>query len=188
MALRINLNDIQTLDHKNIFVDTNIWLYLFGGLSNVHEFILKKYTRAFKYLIGSRNKLFTDITVLSEYINRCLRHAFSIYKVNNEKGEEFDYKKDYRETQDYREALESILSGINHKILRFAQISNIDYTKESIEELIANLGKRSLDFNDAHIEKLCRQKEFILLTDDKDFSDSTVVVISGNPKFFSNRY
>ena len=182
MALRINTDEIQRLKGKNIFLDTNIWIYLFCPLGNSREFIMKKYSRAFKHLISSENRMFTDITVLSEFINRFERLAFDRYKTEEKKGTEFNFKKDYKRTSDFKEIRLLIKSTVNNKILKWSSIVNIQYEKRVIEELINHLGEESIDFNDLHIEKLCREKNLILLTDDGDYTDSSIDIISGNPK------
>lgn len=182
MALRINLNDIQRLSDKDIFLDTNIWIYLFCPLSKSQESIVKKYSRAFSRLIQSNNKLYTDITVLSEFINRYQRLAFYIYKTNNNKGKNFDFKKDYKRTDDFKETLQLISSTVRNKILKKMSVANPQYKKKDIETLIGNLEDRSIDFNDLHIETLCKEKNLILLTHDGDYADSTIDIISGNPK------
>ncbi len=182
MALRINVNDIQSLHEKDIFLDTNIWIYLFGSFSNSREFIVKKYSRAFKYLMQSNNKLYTDITILSEFINRCQRHKFDIYKENNNKGKNFHFKRDYKKTDDFQETLQQISSTVKNKILKQTSVANPQYEKKDIEDLINNLEDRTIDFNDLHIEKLCKAKKLILLTDDGDYADSSIDIISGNPK------
>lgn len=182
MALRINLNDIQSINDKDIFLDTNIWIYLFGSFSNSQESIVNKYSRVFKYLVQSDNRLYTDITVLSEFINRCQRHKFGIYKENNNKGKRFDFKKDYKKTGDFKETLQQLSSTVKNKILKRTSVANPQYEKKDIEDLIGNLEDRSIDFNDLHIEKLCKEKNLILLTHDGDYADSTIDIISGNPR------
>jgi predicted nucleic acid-binding protein len=182
MALRMNVNEIQNLKDRKVFLDTNIWIYLFCPLSHSREFVVKKYSRAFNHLIRSNSKLYTDVTVLSEFINRYLRLAFYVYIENNEKGKDFDFKRDYKQTEDFNDNIKLIVTTIKNKILSRVSIANVNYKNKNIKALIDSLKKRMIDFNDLHIEKLCKLKGFILLTDDGDYADSSLDIISGNPK------
>lgn len=182
MALRINLNDINSLEEKEIFLDTNIWIYLFCSIVGKRKFIADNYAKAFKVLIHSKQKLWTDISVLSEFVNRYLRDAFGIYKTNNGKGEGFQYKRDYQKTDDFKENLQSVVSTVKNKILAKASVANLAYENEDMEELIGNLEDRLIDFNDLHIERLCEKNGFMLLTNDGDYAGSSLDIISGNPK------
>lgn len=187
MTSRINIDDIQRLNDRDIFLDTNIWIYLFCPLSNSREFIVKKYSRAFLHLIRSNNRMYTDITVLSEFINRFERLAFHIYKANNIKNHDFDFKRDYKKTSNFSETRLLIKSTVKDKILKQISVVNLQYEKKDIEELIDHLEKKSIDFNDSHIAKLCKEKNLILLTDDGDYADSSIDIISGNPNLIGKR-
>lgn len=185
MESRIKVKNVNHLDNNKIFLDTNIWIYLFCPFSRSRDFIVKKYSRAFNYLIRSKNEIFIDITVLSEFINRYLRIAYEIYKENNNKKDDFQYKRDYKQTDDFKETARLIFSTIKNKILVRVSVINPEYANNDIDELISGLNERLIDFNDLHIERLCKHNNFYLLTDDGDFSDSSIGIISGNPKFFS---
>lgn len=182
MSLRINIDDIQRINARDIFLDTNIWLYLFCPLGDSREFVVRKYSRAFNHLIRSKNKMYTDITVLSEFINRFERLAFHIYKENNKKGNKFDFKKDYKKTDDFADTRLLIKSTVKDKILRWISVVNHQYEKKDIEELIDHLEAKSIDFNDSHIEMLCKERKLILLTHDGDYANSSIDIISCNPK------
>lgn len=187
MALRINVNNIKNLSNKNILLDTNIWIYLFCPLSHPKEFIVKKYSLAFKRLIQSNNKLYIDVMILSEFINRYLRLAYHVYKENNNLDSDFEFKKAYKQTDDFKETIQLIVSTIKNKILPKVSVANFNYENNNIEELIDNLKDKMTDFNDLHFEKLCKTKGFILLTDDSDYSESSLDIISGNPKILEPR-
>jgi predicted nucleic acid-binding protein len=182
MARRFDVKDLNELRQENIFLDTNIWLYLFCPLSNSRDHIVKKYSKAFHYLILSDNKLHIDVMILSEFINRYLRLAFHVYKRGNYEGSDFDYKKDYKQTDDFKENIQLIYSTIRNKILPRVSVVNFNHENKSMGELIDDLKEKMIDFNDLHFEKLCKTRGFILLTDDGDFSDSSIDIISGNPK------
>jgi len=187
MGARYNIDEIQGLTGKKIFLDTNIWIYLFGSFSDSQKSIVKKYSRAFKYLTQSNNKLYTDVTVISEFINRYQRHKFGIYKVNKNKMRNFDFKRDYKKTSDFKEHLRLVSSIVENKILKWTFTANFNYENNDIRELINNFEEKAIDFNDLHIEKLCKMKNLILLTHDGDYSDSSIDIISCNPKLLAGQ-
>lgn len=189
MALRIDITTIHQLENKDIFLDANIWLHVFCPVSFSREAIYRKYSWALNRLIHSTNKMYIDITILSEFINRWQKIAFANYKednANDNKDQDFQFKRDYKKTEDFKETLRIISSTVEDKILKWSSVINLQYEKKDIFELIGNLEKESIDFNDLHIEKLCKANRLFLLTDDGDFAGSSIDIISGNPKLLHN--
>lgn len=72
MATKYKLQDAHLLQGRDIFVDTNVLIYLFWPTGQYdYE---KNYARVFSFLRKQRNHLFVDIFVISEIINRTLRN------------------------------------------------------------------------------------------------------------------
>lgn len=182
MPRRIPLRDIGKLHNENIFLDTNIWIFLFCPVSKTREFIFQKYSKAFKGLIKSNNRLFTDFTILSEFINRYTKLSFQTYLTNNKIEGDFQFKRDYKETEDFQSTTKTIISTLKNKILRQSTLAHLNYDNDLIVDLLDTLEQKKIDFNDLHIEKLCRENQFTLLTDDRDYISSPIDIVSGNPK------
>ena len=119
---------------------------------------------------------------LSEFSNRFIRMAFELYRSAHPECVEF--KKDYRQTEDYKETIAAISSSIK-KILK---ISNLIYSKNinyDITEVVKTYETAAADFNDACIHNVCKDNDFILLTDDFDFNRfSDISIVSANVKYF----
>jgi hypothetical protein len=122
---------------------------------------------------------------LSEFINFYQRLEFNRYKEEYQKGRNFTFKRDYKKTDDFQNINELIIS-ITRKILGNTEVINSRYLKHDIHVILSGLNERKIDFNDLHIEKICKQNNFFLLTDDGDFRDSDINIISGNQKLFNN--
>lgn len=180
MNTRFRLNQIDKLKQANIFFDANIWLYIFCPLGNYKKHSIHEYSNFYKTLLEKRNKIFTDIIVLSEVINRWCRLGFDQYKKLQNKPE-LDYKKDYRKTKDFKELNETILDALS-QALDFFEVCNKDYKSEDLTELIGNINSNS-DFNDQHIISLCIENRFYLLTNDGDFKNAKIPIISNNNIF-----
>jgi len=201
MPKRLDLTQINRLNNQNIFLDTNILIYVFCPISNTNPTFVTNYSKAFNYLIQSNNKLYIDFAVLSEFINRYVQIAFKIHSSKNEspKGapvagngrdrslraspgpKEFEFKKDYKKTEDFKETLNLISSAIN-KILNKTIFTNFSYSNQDVRDLINNYKNQLIDVNDLHIIKLCKLNNYLLLTNDSDYKNADIDIISGNPK------
>ena len=175
---------IPSFKNKKIFFDANIWIYIFCELANSNIFFVRKYSKAFSSLLKSKNTIFTDLTIMSEFVNRYLRIAFTNYKNANNLSQ-FDYKRDYRKTDDFKEAWKTVCSIVNMKILSKSEIINFEYDKNSLKELL-NIDETKTDFNDNHIVKICKTNDMYLLTNDSDFKNTNIKIISENKKCWNN--
>jgi predicted nucleic acid-binding protein len=152
---------IKKIEDKNIIIDTNIWLFLFAPSfipTKKNQNKIDMYDLIFNSLLEKNNFLFNSL-IISEFINRCLRLDFNL----REEFKEKDFKKDYRNSPQYKKALKSTLDQVE-KIYKIAKPLNDDFNKYTLNEF-----KENLDFNDSIILFQCLEKNLLLLTDDKDF-------------------
>ncbi len=182
---RLRLDDIPGMKSNKIFFDANIWIYLFCEIANSKEYLVRKYSKAFSEVLRSDKIIFTDIMIMSEFINRYLRIAYYNYKTINNLSA-FDYKKDYRNTNDFSEALKTVYNIVKSKILPKTEIANYQYDKSSFITLL-NEKEHDMDFNDTHVITVCSQNNMCLLTHDSDFRNCDVSIISCNRLFWSSK-
>lgn len=183
MAERIRIENIGDLRNKAVFFDANIWMYLFCPLGNSSPAIIRAYSRGFAKM-NKANPIFTDLTVLSEFINRYLRMAGNEFKIRNNL-DRLDYKRDFRGTTEYREALSEVYSTVKNRILKSAKVHSTLYSNDSITELLDEK-ELELDFNDQHITKVCQDNGFYLVSHDGDFKGSDINIVSFNRRFFES--
>jgi len=149
------------IKNKKILVDTNIWLFLFAPNfipSNENQSKIDKYDRIFNNLLEDNELLFNSL-IISEFINRCLRIDFQLKFPNK------NFKKDYRNSKEYKIALNLTLKQVE-KIYKLATPINDDFMNFNIKEF-----RENLDFNDSIILYQCIKNDYLLLTDDKDFEN-----------------
>ncbi len=182
MADLLNANDFSRFKNKKIFFDTNIWMYIFCEIANSQEYFVNKYSTIFNNLLKSKTLIFVDFAVISEFVNSYLRISFNNYNRKN-KLKNQDYKRDYRKTDDFREAWENVCNIVNNKILSIAKTINFEYNKISIKGLL-NSKNLETDFNDNHIVNLCKTNNIYLLTNDGDFKDADINIITANSFFW----
>jgi predicted nucleic acid-binding protein len=167
---------ISAEDH--VFVDTNILIFLFAPtFSNSKKYQVDKYSTIFKKLVEKKSTLYINATVISEFINKCLRLDFAI---NYNKDGSKDYKQDYRPSPEYKATLKIVLKELK-KVLRFTKAVNDDFESfDLINQLTSNIES---DFNDLIIADTVQKKNLKLLSDDGDFKQlgiNTDWYIGGN--------
>ena len=173
---------LLSLKNKKILLDANIWTYIFCEIGGTSKFYVHKYSKGFFILLKSQNKIYTDLTILSEFVNRYLRISFVNYKKRKKLGA-FDYKKDYRKTTDYEEAWTTVCNIVREKIISNSEIINSEYDQNSIKKLLRE-DQLGTDFNDNHIVNLCEIEDMFLMTNDADFKNTNLNVITENSAYW----
>lgn len=156
---------------SDIFLfDTNILIYLFYPVMNPAP--TETYWTLYKKALKSKSTLVLPAIQLSEFVNRCIRFQFSLYK-NEQDNSDFDFKKDYRGTEDYRDSMNSILDIIKNDIL--PNFTPIDDNFHSMEfDKILKYGF-SYDFNDALLVQIANHNHAFIVTHDYDFGNYKTV-------------
>lgn len=175
---------LPNLKNKKILLDTNIWIYLFCEIGAYNKRSVNLYSKAFFILLKSGNTFYTDLIILSEFINRYLRIACASYK-EREHLPYIDFKKDYRITDDYKNAWETVCDIVRNSILSHSQIINASYESALITKLLKQ-DMTDTDFNDNHIVNLCQVEDLFLMTNDADFKNTDLNVITENNVYWNS--
>jgi len=171
-----DLSKIKSLKNRSIFFDTNILIYLFWPTNKSFE---KQYSKIFSELLKQKNNLFVDFIVISEIVNRTIRIEYVNY-IREYGISKNDLKfKEFRDSETGKNILEDIFTIVNAKILKSFNIATKEFTKNDIKNFLeVNL----LDFSDKGIESICKDNNYILLTNDSDFINSEIEVLTINKK------
>ena len=169
MGAKYRLQDVSQLNGRNIFFDANVLIYLFWPTGQ-HSFE-QNYARVFRNLLRQGNNLFVDFLVTSEVINRILRNEHQ--RINP--SQKF---KDFRNSEDGKDALEDIYIIVKNDILARFKVVAKAFNSQEIESF---LSVDDLDFVDKATVTLCEENNFVLLTNDKDFRDCGLDMLTGNP-------
>ncbi len=169
MAAKYKLQDYAQLTKREVFFDANVIIYLFWPTGQ-HPFE-NNYARVFRNLMRQGNNLYVDFLVISEVINRVIR-------IEHQKINPSQKFKDFRNSQDGKEVLEDIFIIVKNDILsRFKVVGKI-FDNIEIERF---LEVDELDFVDKATVSICSENNFVLLTNDKDFKNSELDILTGNP-------
>ncbi|HAH62817.1 MAG TPA: twitching motility protein PilT [Treponema sp.] len=180
MAFRYRITDIDKLKDRAVFFDANVLIYLFWP--NPQQTWQQKYSLIYGRLLKQKNPLVVNISVLSEVINRILRIEYDNYcKKNTIQKEQFPFKS-YRDTPDGIDAQKLIYDIIKEKVLSVFALSEKSITVEELKQMLL---VDSLDFGDKIITLQCKEKQYILLTNDNDFLQSDIDILSANSKIFT---
>lgn len=176
MPSRHPLSNISEIPNRGIFFDANVLIYLFWPTGSYRW--ESSYSAAFSALLKQQNKLFVDFLVISEIINRAHRIEYEKYLANQGLTKrDFSYK-DFRDCAEGETALSEIFLIIDDYILpRFSIVGKI-ITKEDIQSFLTI---DILDFVDKAILSICRENEFILCTNDRDYRSAEVDILTSNP-------
>lgn len=177
MANFYTKNEILNLKGRSIFFDANILIYLFIPTGKMY--FENSYSSIFASLIKQKNKFVVDFIVLSEFINRAIRIDYDNYlQLNNLDKNRMPFKQ-YRNQKDGKEKLQQLYDLVINRILKSFDIveNGINY-----KDVVSMLNVDSLDFNDKAIQSVCAKNNFILLTNDVDYRDTSLDILTANNK------
>lgn len=168
MAINYKLEDVNKLKDRAVFFDANILIYLFWPTGQYR--FEENYASAFRNLLRQKNKMFVDFLIISEVINRVIRIEHQ--KINpNQKF------KDFRNSQEGQDALNDIYLIVKQDVLNQFEVVGKVFDKQDIEsKLIID----ELDFVDKAIIELCKEHNLVLLTNDRDFKNADLDILTGN--------
>lgn len=178
MATFYKEEDIPDLKDRVIFFDANIIFSIYFTM-NPNDWAQQNYSRVFSKLINAKNPLTLDVTIVSEVVNRALRMEYKTFLRKKTLTEDsFAYKK-FRNSGAGRSAWLRIGEMMRDVIFPQFSVSKKSWAKDELDDLLIKQG----DFNDQLITSLCIEKNYVLLTNDADFKDTDVEVLSLNEAF-----
>lgn len=152
------------LPDKNdiILFDTNIIIDLFYPM-NVGKDI-SEIANMYNRILKSGAKIIMSAVQVSEFINRCIRFQFELYK--DEHPECVNYKKDYRGCDDYNTCMQAIIDIINNEWSDKIEYIDDKFSTLPLEKILHH--NFAYDFNDAIIVEIANEYDAIIVTNDND--------------------
>jgi predicted nucleic acid-binding protein len=175
---RFSAQDISSLKDKSIFFDANVIMYIFWPLYPGSHYT-QEYSTIFGSLLKQGNALKLNSVVLSEVINRVARLEYDKYKNANNTSIHF---KEYRDLEEGRSVFQDIYNIIKNEILNVFGFCDKSFTVDDIKAL---LQVDNTDFNDKLIIEACKENGCLLLTNDSDFKDSDIDILTVNNKLLT---
>lgn len=171
-----NLASYSFIPDEKILIDANIWLYLFPApASSTYRFAVQ-YSNAFANLIKAKAQPILDPIVLSEYLNRYIRIEWEAnYRVYYPKF------KDFRSSSDFSE-IASSAEDFAQKILTFCDVHSVSADELNLKEALTEFASAGADFNDAILVNICKKRGFKLMTNDGDFQNGGIEILTRNQR------
>ncbi len=170
-----NVADVRTysfVENEDLFLDANIWLIVFGPSSPRNRRV-DAYSRAFRGMLSNQCRIHLDVLVLSEFINRYARLKWSI--ASKPCG---DFKQ-FRNSPEFRPLAEEIAANAKRVLGHCTRIDN-GFDTVDIAAVMDEFSDGSSDFNDQIIASLCLRQGLKLVTDDADFGNRGIHVLTAN--------
>ena len=173
MNRRFSKDQLTDIKDRGIFFDANILIYLFWP-TGAQECV-KTYSSLYNSLLKLNTTCYVDFIIVSEFVNRTIKLEYNNYlwRTNREFAD-YPYKK-YRDSQDGKDILTDIYMIIEGSILGNFQVIGKGFNEKEIRE---SLQVDCLDFSDKAIEMICKENDFVLLTNDSDFRFSDIDILS----------
>ena len=176
MANKYPLTSITVIGNKKVFFDANVLIYIFWP-SGAYSWE-RSYSSAFRSLLRQRNEMLVDFIVISEIVNRAHRLEYEKYLAEKELSRsQLTYKR-YRDNADGQAALADIYLIIKTNILSTFSVVGKAFNNLDILSLLT---VDSLDFSDKAILMTCRDNSYVLITNDSDYKDADIDILSSNP-------
>ncbi len=179
MSNKLHIDNYNMNDTADLLLDTNILIQLFYPI--MQNDYMKKYESLWNIIVHNKKNVLLPAIQISEFINCCIRFQFGLYK--KECGNDnLDFKKNYRNTDDYREKMNAILDIITNDIIPFFTIVNDEFKSMNFDTLF--IYEFSYDFNDAILVQIAEHYKANIVTHDVDFANyqSSITLISANSK------
>lgn len=176
MAVKYSLDKVSQLQEYSFFVDANVLIYLFWPTGSTHW--EDRYARVFRALLRQGNPLFVDFLVISEVVNRAIKAEYEKFLIQNNIAKSQLKYKDYRNSSDGKDALRDIYTIVRNNILDRFNVVGKYFEKQDIDHFLVN---DELDFVDKAIVKICKENSLVILTNDKDFKNTDLDILTGNP-------
>jgi predicted nucleic acid-binding protein len=159
------------------FFDTNVWIYIFAPIAGTDKRKQSVYSSLLKDIQSRNATIFVSSLVLSEYINAMLRMGFKQWKrvTGNVNA---DFKKDYRNTEDYQTTLEDAVLQVK-EILKVCTKRPDDFHIIDIDSVLVSMNQDA-DYNDVYYIKDCENQKMKFVSDDTDIQkvNSSIMLIT----------
>ncbi|MBN1596456.1 PIN domain-containing protein [candidate division FCPU426 bacterium] len=159
-----------------IFIDTNVWFHIHGPQVRPDS-NNGVYSKAFKDILSAKSRIFIDVLVLSEFINRYARLQ---HRISNDTT---DYKR-WRKSEDFEPIAKSI-ADVTRRIIRCCKRIDSCFGSVDVDVLLNDFEKMCPDFNDQILIEICKTNNLKFLTHDSDFKNKDISILTANPRLLT---
>lgn len=173
-AERVSQYDFTPEDQ--LFLDTNIWLYVYGPQKPDAKWV-KPYSQALARILTARSHIYIDVLVVSEFINAYARLKWKLVRPTIQ-------FKEFRNTPEFKPVAQEIVDNTKRVVNHCSRIES-GFSTLKINNLLDGYAAGGADFNDQMIIEMCKTSGLILVTNDSDFKDKGIPVLTANQHLLS---
>ncbi len=163
----------QFTSKDKLFLDANIWLYVHGPNEPKASWVVNTYSKTFNRILKAQSQIYIDVLVLSEFINRYARMKWELVKSN------FDEFRKFRNSPCFKPAAQGIAADAKRVLQHCSRIES-GFSTLAIDDLLTDYATGDSDFNDQVITEICRSNGLTLITNDIDFKNKGIPVLTAN--------
>jgi predicted nucleic acid-binding protein len=157
---------------ERLFLDANVWLSVYGPVVR-RRARSAIYSRALASIRNVGCPIFLDVIIVSEFIN-----AFARMEHKQSTSPNLPFK-EFRKSTDFKAIAKDIAQNAK-RIVSQCQRCESGFTSADINAPMSEFERGDFDFNDQMIAGICREKEFQLVTDDGDFKNVGLSILTAN--------
>ncbi|MCU4190205.1 PIN domain-containing protein [Flavobacterium sp. HXWNR29] len=169
--------DFDFKSNQSFFFDNNIWMFLYCPIAQYNEAKQNVASTLFEKILSRNGSIIVNSLIVSEFSNAYLRLDFNLWKEET-KNPLANFKNDYFSTKRAIDTRSDIANTVNNKILKIAEKHPDSFNALNFNNIFS--AYKVLDYNDAIIYNECINKNWILVSDDSDFTkfdDLTIIRI-----------
>jgi hypothetical protein len=165
----LKISDYTIKQGDVFFFDNNIWMYIFCPLANFKSKKQKVYSNFFSYIINRKSHVFINSLVLSEFCNRYLRLDFDLCNKMSNPQIFKSFKKDYVGSRQFEKTVKELKIHLTN-IIKMSQKCSDEFNSINMDEILELFA--TIGFNDAYYTYQSKNKKWIIVSDDSDFSSN----------------
>jgi predicted nucleic acid-binding protein len=180
-----DFSELQELERTWLFLDANTIIFRFWK-KHTNNSRATDYATLFDRLVGDEYMLALNFNVVAEVVNKVEKEEWTIWKAwRTFRG--FNHHnsiKDFRDSREGIKIMDEVNKTLINDVLPYVALAGKIFNTQELAKLLKYDG---LDFNDKEIVTICKEKNFAVVTDDFDFYDRSIPVLTCNPRFFGGK-
>lgn len=175
----LNLSSYSFSTSEALLFDANIWLYLFPAPSKLPPKYAQQYSSALKRMLQAGSPLVLDALVLSEYLNSYCRIEWKALHLKAH-----PHFKSFRQSSAFCSVSQNA-AVFARKILGLCSRHDHPFAGCNVVQVLNDFETGAQDLNDGLLVETCRHHGWKLVTNDGDFTNGGIEVLTTNPKLIA---
>lgn len=159
-----------------LLLDANIWLLIYGP-QKPRDWRVDVYSDALDRMLVAQSRIYIDVLIVSEFINVYARLQQKLLAPSSQ-------FKQFRMSNDFKPVAQEISANMKRVLQHCIRLAN-GFESLAIDALMDDYAAGDSDFNDQILADLCQQRSLKLVTDDGDFKERGIPVITANRRMLA---